>query len=320
MPSDGITSPRLAEPIPPRRPLMRVPRWEPIPSEHYGHVSPEAEILAGLEVLRRGPVAVLTGAGMSTDSGLADYRGPNAVPRTPMTYQEFMASDMSRRRYWARSTVGWDHFTRARPNQGHQALARLGELLTLTGIITQNVDGLHQKAGSRDVIDLHGTLHIVVCQQCGARVDRADFHAHLMALNPGFDDRVAQLPHLVQQNPDGDAELEDTEDFAYPDCARCGGIMKPDVVFFGENAHRTLVAQSFAAVDAAHSMLVLGTSLSVQSGLRFVRRAAKAGRPVVIVNDGPTRGDQYATVRIKGRLDQVLSRWVRECEPIPAPQ
>ena len=297
---------------PDARGLPRTPIWEPIPDEHYGEVSPASVTAEALEVLRGGPVAVLTGAGMSTGSGLPDYRGPSATTRMPMTYQEFMGSDLSRRRYWARSTVGWTQFRAAAPNDGHRALAHLGGPLEITAVITQNVDSLHQAAGSSPVIDLHGTLRRVRCQTCGTIVDRESFHSTLLALNPQVAAHIEDLAADAAQAPDGDAEVDRTESFVYPACTVCAGIMKPDVVFFGENADRSLVARSMDALERASTLLVLGSSLSVQSGLRFVRRAVKDGRAVVIVNDGPTRGDPMASVRVHGRLEDILCGWAEQ--------
>lgn len=292
------------------RGLPRIPAWGPDPRGGYGRRSSDAEIAAarGL-LLAHGPVAVLTGAGMSTGSGLPDYRGAQAVPRSPMTYQEFVASDLSRRRYWARSTVGWTAFSRARPGPAHTLLAGLGEPLRIAAVITQNVDGLHERAGSHPVIDLHGRLDRVRCLDCGEISGRDRLHARLLTMNPRFAARLPELAREAAQAPDGDAEVDRTASFRYPPCSLCGGMLKPDVVFFGESARPELVAQARAAVDGAGSLLVLGSSLTVMSGLRFVRRAAQAGRPVVILNDGPTRGDGLATMRLHGRLEEVLARW-----------
>ncbi|MCS6711517.1 NAD-dependent protein deacetylase [Brachybacterium sp. EF45031] len=289
-----------------------MPRWDPIPSDQYGHVSPRAERLAALRLLQGRPVAVLTGAGISTGSGLPDYRGRDSVPRSPMTFQEFTGSDLARRRYWARSTVGWEHFGRARPNAAHRALSTLQTLTPITAVITQNVDGLHERAGSHPVIDLHGRLDTVRCLDCGALSSRAALHDRLLRMNPEVARRLPHLAADAAQAPDGDAEVDRTASFRYPECPLCGGVVKPDVVFFGESAHREVVARAAQAVASADALLVLGSSLSVQSGLRFVRQASRAAMPVVIVNDGPTRGDALATARIHGRLEDVLAEWVDE--------
>lgn len=302
-----------------RRGLPRTPEWGPLTSEDYGHRSPAEEVTAALELLTPGPVAVLTGAGMSTGSGLPDYRGPQAVPRSPMTAQEFLGSDLARRRYWARSTVGWAQFRRAEPNEAHRHLAALGRrALPVTAVITQNVDGLHQQAGSHPVIDLHGRLDRVRCRSCDALSSRAALHQRMLAMNPELAARLPELAADAAQAPDGDAEVDRTSSFRYPPCPLCGGILKPDVVFFGEAARPEVVAAAREAVAAARALLVLGSSLTVQSGLRFVRAARTAGLPVVVVNDGPTRADEVATIRLHGRLEEVLGAWA-ELTAWPAP-
>lgn len=278
----------------------------------FGRISDPDDVAAALELFRGRPTMVLTGAGMSTGSGLPDYRGRDAVLRPPMTFQEFVSSDLSRRRYWARSTVGWRAFGRAAPNGAHRALAELGGLTPLTGVVTQNVDSLHQRAGSRPVVDLHGSLEQVVCLSCRVLTPRADLQEELLALNPRFANRLDELAVDSRTAPDGDAEVDRTACFAYPGCGACGGTLKPDVVFFGENADRDTVVRANHLLDRADVLLVLGTSLTVMSGLRFVRRCAKEGREVVIVNDGPTRGDDLATLRLHGRLEQVLAGWVAQ--------
>ncbi|MHA6507744.1 NAD-dependent protein deacetylase [Tessaracoccus sp. Y1736] len=289
--------------------LPSTPSWGP-GTGGFGLRSHDDDLAAAADLFRGRPTMVLTGAGMSTASGLPDYRGRDAVPRSPMTYQEFVGSDLSRRRYWARSTVGWRWFAQARPNAAHHALADLGELTPLTGVVTQNVDGLHQAAGSRPVLDLHGALERVVCLACRTLIDRDGMQEQLLALNPRFAERLDALAVDSRTAPDGDAEVDRTDDFFYPDCPICGGMLKPDVVFFGENADRTVVGEAMALLDEAATLLVLGSSLSVMSGLRFVRRAAQRGHDVVIVNDGATRGDDLATLRLHGRLEDVLAAWV----------
>lgn len=276
----------------------------------FGLVSPDEDVVAAFTAMDARPIMVLTGAGMSTDSGLPDYRGRSAVPRAPMTLQEFMASQLSRRRYWARSTVGWRAFGRARPNAAHLSLAGLARLVPVRGVVTQNVDGLHQVAGSDPVIDLHGNLAGVLCLGCGRRSSRAELQETLLALNPGFAARIEALADQVRTAPDGDAEVDRTHDFDYPDCSDCGALLKPDVVFFGENTRREIVVAANQLLDESEVLLVLGTSLSVMSGLRFVRRAAKEGRTVIIATDGPTRGDDLASQRLHGRLAPLLGRWV----------
>jgi NAD-dependent SIR2 family protein deacetylase len=266
-----------------------------------------------LDVVASGNVLVLSGAGLSTESGIPDYRGPTGLARraTPMTYQTFTGSAAARRRYWARSHLGWRHIARAVPNDGHHAVAECDRRGRLTGIITQNVDGLHQAAGASEVIELHGSLHRVICLSCGQRTARADLHRRLAAANPGWEpESTASI------NPDGDAVLADdaTDSFQVADCAACHGVLKPDVVFFGENVPRPRVQACYATVERASSMVVLGSSLTVMSGFRYVRHAAKLGLPVMIVNQGPTRGDPYATATLDAPLGQVLTALVAGLE------
>ncbi len=249
---------------------------------------------AALDLLGAGPLVVLTGAGLSTDSGIPDYRGPGSVPRQPMTFQEFRSGPAARQRYWARVHVGFGKFSVAGPNEGHRALARLGPEL----LITQNVDGLHEEAGQRRLVALHGRIADVICLDCRAGSSRAALEQRLAELNPGWREAHAQLV----LRPDGDVELTDTRGFHVPACEVCGGVLKPDVVFFGENVPIPRVERCYAAVDdlgaAGGALLVAGSSLTVMSGLRFVRRAAKAGTPVVIANRGATRGDPLATYHL----------------------
>jgi NAD-dependent SIR2 family protein deacetylase len=259
-----------------------------------------------IDVVAAGNVLVLSGAGLSTESGIPDYRGPTGLARraTPMTYQTFTASQDARRRYWARSHLGWRHIGQAIPNRGHHAVAELGHRGLLDGIITQNVDGLHQAAGAAGVTELHGSLHRVVCLSCGRRTARTDLHRRLAAANPGWDAGPA-----APINPDGDAVLADdaTASFRVVDCLACGGVLKPDVVFFGENVPRPRVEACYGMVEQARSLVVLGSSLTVMSGFRYVRHAAKVPVPVVIVNQGVTRGDAYAAATVDAPLGQVLT-------------
>ncbi len=256
-------------------------------------------------LVHAGGVVVLSGAGLSTDSGIPDYRGPSGALRRhpPMTYQAFVGSPAARRRYWARSYLGWRQIAGARPNAGHHAVAQLQARGRLGGIITQNVDGLHQAAGARDVIELHGGLDLVVCLACGLRDTRPALDERLRAANPDFVATVSRI------NPDGDADLADEQldGFVPVGCRYCASdLIKPDVVFFGENVPRPRVDACYALVEAAASVLVLGSSLTVMSGLRFVRRAAALGIPVAIVNQGETRGDPLATLKIEAPLGEVL--------------
>ena len=261
---------------------------------------------AALDLLADRPLVVLTGAGLSTDSGIPDYRGPHAPARMPMTYGEFVSGPEARRRYWARSHVGWGRMRRADPNPGHHAVARLDPEL----LITQNVDGLHEAAGTPRMVALHGRIAEVVCLGCRAGSSRAELHRLLTELNPGWAERHAE----VEVRPDGDVALEETDGFVVPDCAGCGGILKPDVVFFGENVPPARVQRCYDAVDALAdsdgALLVAGSSLTVMSGLRFVKRAAKAGTPVVIANRGATRGDPLATYRLDVGCSEFLAALV----------
>jgi NAD-dependent SIR2 family protein deacetylase len=261
-------------------------------------------------LVSRGNLVVLSGAGLSTESGIPDYRGPTGQARRaePMSYQAFTASAAARQRYWARSHLGWRNLAGAAPNAGHHAVAELERRGLLTGIITQNVDGLHQAAGAQRVIELHGSIDRVVCLCCGRRTSRAELDARLRAANPAFRARVSAL------NPDGDAVISEHEaaGFQVVGCRSCGGILKPDVVFFGENVPPERVARCRALVASAGALLVLGSSLSVMSGYRFVRQAARSGVPVAIINQGPTRGDGLATVRLEAPLGAALTTLVAE--------
>ncbi|WP_448614238.1 NAD-dependent protein deacetylase [Modestobacter sp. URMC 112] len=258
------------------------------------------------DLLADGGALVLSGAGISTDSGIPDYRGATGSLRrhTPMTYQTFTRDPRGRHRYWARSFVGWRQIADARPNPGHRAVADLQRAGAVSDVITQNVDGLHQAGGARDVLELHGGLDRTVCLACGDVADRAGLDVRLREANPGF---RPDAPDEV--NPDGDAELpeEALDGFVMVDCLACGGgPLKPDVVFFGETVPRDRVDRCFQLVDRAASLVVLGSSLTVMSGYRFVIHAAKRGIPVAIVNAGPTRGDAKADVRVDAPLGAVL--------------
>ncbi|MEQ4717198.1 NAD-dependent protein deacetylase [Nonomuraea sp. B19D2] len=256
------------------------------------------------ELVSGGGVAVLSGAGLSTESGIPDYRGPTGRARRaePMTYQRFVGSAQARQRYWARSHVGWRQIGQARPNAGHRAVAELERRGLIAGIVTQNVDGLHQAAGARRVIELHGGLDRVVCLSCRERTPRAELERRLRAANPGWD-------ASGRINPDGDAVLTDAQvaGFKLVDCAACGGLLKPDVVFFGENVPRPRVDECFAVVAGARTLLVLGSSLTVKSGLRFVTKAAALGIPIAIVNQGPTGGDADACLTLDAPLGPTLT-------------
>ena len=263
------------------------------------------DVGAVADVVAGGEVVVLSGAGISTESGIPDYRGETGSLRThtPMTYGDFAASESGRQRYWARSHLGWRTIARAEPNAGHRAVAALQARGYLSGVITQNVDGLHQAAGARDVIELHGNLDRVVCLSCGTTSAREALDRRLRAANPEFEGEAIRI------NPDGDVDLPDAivRTFTVVPCTVCGGVLKPDVVFFGENVPKSRVERCYTLIDDANAVLILGSSLTVMSGFRFVRHAAKSGTPVLIINQGLTRGDPYATQRVNLPLGQALT-------------
>jgi NAD-dependent SIR2 family protein deacetylase len=277
------------------------------------------DLVALADLVGDGEVVVLSGAGLSTESGIPDYRGPSGATRraTPMTLQTFTGSLVARRRYWARSHVGWRVIARAAPNDGHRAVASLQRAGLLAGLVTQNVDGLQQAAGAQDVLELHGSLDRVVCLECGDGTPREQLDHRLTAANRGW--RATVTAKATAINPDGDVDLSDQalEAFRVVDCLRCGGVLKPDVVFFGETVPRERVDRAFGLVESAGCLLVLGSSLTVMSGYRFVLRAAKVGVPVAVVNDGVTRGDLQATLKVDGRLGAVLPRLLDLLEPLP---
>jgi NAD-dependent SIR2 family protein deacetylase len=259
----------------------------------------------GLAAMLRGrSIAVLAGAGCSTDSGIPDYRGPKTrdKARSPVQFRQFVESPDWRRRYWARAMVGWPRFRAAEPNAGHYALAQLEQRGLTTGLITQNVDRLHHAAGSRRVVELHGALARVRCLQCDGVHERDDVQTWLRAANPDFEAQATEIA------PDGDAELPTSmiEGFIVVDCPRCGGVLKPDVVFFGENVPAPVVSDAFSIQESADVLLVVGSSLTVFSGYRFVRAAHKRGQAVAIVTLGPTRGDPYADLKLDAPLSEVL--------------
>ncbi|MBM4630028.1 NAD-dependent protein deacetylase [Rhodococcus hoagii] len=262
-----------------------------------------------LELLHGRRVCVLTGAGISTDSGIPDYRGPDSPPRNPMTYQQFVGDPSFRRHYWARNHLGWRFMDAARPNTGHRAVAALERAGVVHGVITQNVDLLHTKAGTRQVIDLHGSYAQVRCLDCGAQTSRMTLAGRLDAANPGFAETVAAATG-VEIAPDADAVIETTDHFRMVDCEQCGGMLKPDIVYFGESVPKPRVTAAFEMVAGADALLVAGSSLTVMSGLRFVRRAARDGLPIVIVNRGATRGDEFATLKIEDGCSDVLESLV----------
>jgi NAD-dependent SIR2 family protein deacetylase len=279
----------------------------------------ELEILLRIrDVLAGGRFALLTGAGLSTDSGIPDYRGPGSPPRTPMTYQEFVKDAANRQRYWARNHIGWSHLRHADPNQGHYAAAELERRGYLTGLITQNVDRLHEDAGSVNVVDLHGRYDQVVCLACRRTYSRRLLAGVLEELNPDFLSR-AEGTGLVEMAPDADATVEDQElisSFVVAVCPACGGTLKPDFVYFGENVPKDRVERSYRMVDDADALVAAGSSLTVMSGLRFVRHAAKDGKPVIIINRGDTGGDDKATIKLEAGVSESLTWLAAELPPL----
>lgn len=270
------------------------------------------EITHLADLLRGRKVVVLTGAGCSTESGIPDYRGPETRrrARNPVQYREFMDNPLARQRYWARSVLGWPRIANARPNGAHVALATLERRGAVAGVITQNVDRLHHAAGSTRVVELHGTVTEVRCCGCGTRASRAALQGQLLAMNPEWHGAHRQP---VEPAPDGDAELSDraTTSFRLVDCHACRGVLKPNVVFFGESVPRGVVDQGWRLLDETNALLVVGSSLAVFSGYRFVRKAAERSMPIAIINLGPTRGDPHAHMRIHGRAGRVLPALAR---------
>jgi NAD-dependent SIR2 family protein deacetylase len=274
----------------------------PQPASPEANSDPELDRVCTLLAGRR--LAVLTGAGCSTESGIPDYRGAGrpTSPGGPIQHDAFLRRPEVRQRYWARATVGWVRFASVRPNDAHHALAALERAGLVSGVITQNVDRLHHEAGSRRVVELHGALVNVICLGCGEHEARADLHRRLLAANPGWLDRLAPLA------PDGDAELPEPEvaGFRVPACLACGGVLKPDVVFFGGNVAPARLQAAFALLDEVQALLVVGSSLAVYSGYRFALRARDRGLPIAVVNLGPTRADALAEARLERRAGEAL--------------
>lgn len=258
-------------------------------------------------MLRERRTLVLSGAGISTESGIPDYRGPSAKPRNPMRYQMFVNSATARQRYWARSTVGWAFVADRYPNAGHEAVTQLEAARFFTGVLTQNVDGLHQAAGSKHVLELHGRLSQVRCLQCQRLESRHRLQERMLEHNPTF------KTYVVDVAPDGDAEIPDEHihTFTVPACRYCGGVLKPDVVFFGENVPKPRVERAWQWLEDADALLVLGSSLTVRSGYRFVVHAAQENKPVLIINLGETRGDGDATFKVNAPLGETLRHLAR---------
>ncbi|GAA4154836.1 hypothetical protein GCM10022286_02900 [Gryllotalpicola daejeonensis] len=262
----------------------------------------DALLDAAVDALAGRTITALTGAGVSTDSGIPDYRGAGAPKRTPMTIEQFLASPRARQRYWAGSHLGYGLFNAAQPNAGHRALADLEARGIVAGVVTQNVDGLHVRAGSRRVVPLHGAMDRVVCLACGQVFARPDIAARIDAANPWL-----ARPEAVTINPDGDAEVADVDDFVVPDCTVCGGPLKPDVVFFGEFVPVDRFDEAKALIASSDALLVAGSSLVVNTGIRLIEQARRRRLPIVVINRGETKGDARATVKIDGGASEYLS-------------
>jgi NAD-dependent SIR2 family protein deacetylase len=261
----------------------------------------EALVDTAAELLRGRRIAVLTGAGLSTDSGIPDYRGEGAPVRTPMTFTQFLNDAEYRKRYWAGSQLGWHRFDSAEPNAGHRALARLELDGGVNGVITQNVDGLHLRAGSLRVVDLHGTMDRVRCLRCGQLYARTDIAATIQAQNPWLTEAAA-----AQLGPDGDVDIAQVSEFVLPECSACGGLLKPDIVFFGEFIPREKFVEASALVQKADALLIAGSSLVVNSGIRLLDHATRRRIPVIIINRGVTKGDPRATLKIDAGATETL--------------
>ncbi|GAA1508840.1 NAD-dependent SIR2 family protein deacetylase [Agromyces terreus] len=262
----------------------------------------DAALDQATDLLRGARVAVLTGAGVSTDSGIPDYRGEGAPVRTPMTFQAFLASEAARKRYWAGSHLGWRAFGAAQPNVGHRALALLEASGVVSGLVTQNVDGLHRRAGSRHVVELHGGMDRVLCLTCGQQFARQAVADRLAVLNPRI-----ELEGEFAVNPDGDVDVDDAASLVVPDCTVCGGILKPDVVFFGEFVPPDVFESAASIVRRSDVLLVAGSSLVVNSGMRLIELARRRRMPIVVVNRGITRGDSRAAVKVDAGASETLA-------------
>ncbi|MCU1635627.1 MAG: NAD-dependent deacetylase [Cryobacterium sp.] len=267
--------------------------------------SAESALDTAVELLRGRKAAVLTGAGVSTDSGIPDYRGEGAPRRNPMTFQTFIRDEHARKRYWAGSHLGWRVLRDAEPNLGHRSLVTLEERGVITGVITQNVDGLHTSAGSRRVVELHGSMDRVVCLDCGQAFGRDSVGERLEKVNP-----FILLPEAVSIAPDGDAEVTDIDNFVVPECTVCGGILKPDVVFFGEFVPSGTFTEASALVQAADVLVVAGSSLAVNSGIRLVELARRRGMPIIVINRGVTKGDGRAVVKLDTGTSETFAAFV----------
>lgn len=252
-------------------------------------------------------VAVLTGAGVSTDSGIPDYRGQGASKRTPMNISDFLNSELARKRYWAGAHVGWKRFSQAEPNQGHLAIAAMEQGGIIEGVISQNVDGLHRRAGNSHVVDLHGSLDRVICLECSQQFDRVSIEQQLSDENPWLE----ELSNIVLA-PDGDVDVSNFNEVTIPACTVCGGILKPDVVFFGEFVPAKIFAAAQSLVKRADALIVAGSSLAVNSAVRLVDQARREKMPIAIINKGVTKGDRKAAVKLDGGTSPILTALAHE--------
>ena len=266
----------------------------------------QSPVSEALRVLSGRSTAVLTGAGISTDSGIPDYRGEGAPRSNPMTFAAFMQSHEHRKRYWLGSHLGWKTFEAATPNRGHQALATAESHSFVTGVVTQNVDALHHKAGSLRVVDLHGRLDRVRCVHCGQSFSRSAIAKTVEQLNPWLSDVKIE----GASRPDGDVDVEASGALQVPSCEMCGGVLKPEVIFFGEFVPPTVFDQAASLIERSEALIVAGSSLVVNTGMRLVSLAAKRKIPIVIINRGPTKADKMATVRIEAGTSETLDEIV----------
>jgi NAD-dependent SIR2 family protein deacetylase len=287
---------------------MSIPLTATTAREIDGHS--DAQVDAAVRILEGKRVAVLTGAGVSTDSGIPDYRGAGAPVRSPMTFSQFVADPIYRKRYWAGSHLGWKRFAGANPNAGHSALAELESAGVVNGVITQNVDGLHVRAGSQHVVDLHGSMDRVRCMQCGQAYARGDIAERLTAANPWLDDDAAAV-----LNPDGDVDITSVDDFLVPDCSVCGGILKPDIVFFGEFVPVVKFTEATALVSRSQALVIAGSSLVVNSGIRLLDQATRKKLPIIIINRGLTKGDSRATLKLDTGASEILVTLLERLRP-----
>ena len=266
-----------------------------------GVPSAEAALEKAVDLLRGRRISILTGAGLSTDSGIPDYRGEGAPVRSPMTFSQYLGDLDYRKRYWAGSHLGWKRFAAATPNAGHRAIADLEHTGLINGVITQNVDGLHLRAGSQRVVDLHGSMDRVRCLTCGQYYARSDVAARLAAANPWLDDEAQ-----IELSPDGDVQIDSVDAFVVPECSVCGGLLKPDVVFFGEFVPVERFSEAAALVQRADALVIAGSSLVVNSGIRLLEKASRRKVPIIIINRGVTKGDSRAAVKIEAGTSETL--------------